>query len=509
MKIKRCISLLLCICLSLQIAPYSVFAAEPDIDLPENTYTIGEIGGYLAGNEQLQKQLFLNRKFNCTQGHAFAAEIGNNLIDNYLGHSAQIVGDNNIKDGADRLIINRDGSNLWIQDKYCRTAKASVDEAFKSPDGLYRYFDGDGKPMQLEVPSDQYDDALHIMRKKIKDGHVPGVTDPDDAQKLVRKGHLSYTQAQNLAKAGTVESLVYDAKTGIVSTAYAAGISFVIDFTCCMLNGQAPEDALVNAGMTGLKTGGVIFAAHVITSQLARTNLKHALVPTSEAIAKALGKNVCDAIALKAGSHVVGQTTTQLVSNIIAENLIADGVVCIILTGIDVVDLFRGRISKEELLKNLTVTIVSAASGTAGSIGGFTLGNAIVPGVGGSIGSVVGGCAGGALGALSAEYIIAPSYESDAEEMYRIIKDEFTNLSSEYLINEQEGVHITDSLQAKLDGDTLKDMFESNERNAFAKDLLEPLFLNEVSNRELIAIPAEKELRQHMKMKMQGVAQIH
>ena len=52
--------------------------------------------------------------------------------------------------------------------------------------GLYRYIDGDGNPMQLEVPADQHTKAIESMRTKIKEGRVPGVTDPDDAENLIR-----------------------------------------------------------------------------------------------------------------------------------------------------------------------------------------------------------------------------------------------------------------------------------------------------------------------------------
>lgn len=154
---------------------------------------------------------------------------------------------------------------------------------------------------------------------------------------------------------------------------------------------QSAEDALKNASLNELKTGGIVFATYVISSQLSRTGVANALVPTAEAIAKALGDDVCEAIVLKAGVQTAGMSSTKAAAKIIAKELMVDGVMLVVLTGADVVELFRGRISEEELLKNLTVTIISIGVGTAGG-----------------------------LSVWAAESLIAPYYESDAEEMFNM-----------------------------------------------------------------------------------------
>ena len=237
--------------------------------------------------------------------------------------------------------------------------------------------------------------------------------------------------------------------------------------------------------------------------------MSDALVPTSEAIAKSLGKEVCDAIVLKTGVQTAGMSSTKAVAKIISKELIADGVLVIVLTGVDVVELFRGRISKEELLKNLTVTIVSVAVGTAGGYGGAALGSLVAPGAGTAIGGILGSLLAGGLSAWAAEALIAPYYESDAEEMFKIISTEFTTLCGEYLINEDEGIKITESLKSALVGDMLKDMYSSKERSKFARKLLEPLFESEVSKRLKITVPTEEQLRNEMKATLHGVVFVH
>ena len=521
MNTKRTIALLLCISILVGLMPMHAVATaqteetEPPTEIIdaalEQTNSLGEVGGYLVGNMLNTASLYKDRKFTQSQGFGFAAENGNNLIDRWQGVNAAVIGDDNAKNGPDRMITNRNGTTL-IQTKYYRSAQESVDAAFDSPDGIYRYMDGD-IPMQLEVPNDQYDDALKAMRQKIENGQVPGVTNPDDAKKIVRKGHLTYKQARNIAKAGNIDSLKYDAANGIVSASCAAGISFVIDYACCVMNGQEPEDALKNAGLNGIKTGGVVFATYVISSQLAKTgmaqSLSNALVPTAEAILKTFGDDVGKAILQGAGVQTVGKVTAKQVSNALARELVVDGVLVIILTGADVVDLFQGRISKEEVLKNLTVTIISIAVGAAGGYGGALAGNLIAPGAGGVIGAAAGSILAGGLSALGAEALIAPFYESDAEEMFNIISEEFTVLCGDYLINEEEGTHIAEALKGELIGNVLKDLYASEDRTQFARDLMEPLFVAETALRSPIIVPTTEDLRYQMKQMLQGIVFIH
>ena len=179
------------------------------------------------------------------------------------------------------------------------------------------------------------------------------------------------------------------------------------------------------------------------------------------------------------------------------------------MTGADVVDLFQGRISKEEVLKNLTVTIISIAVGAAGGYGGALAGNIIAPGAGGVIGAAAGSILAGGLSALGAEALIAPFYESDAEEMFNIISEEFTVLCGDYLINEEEGTQIAEALKGELIGDVLKDMYASEDRTQFARNLMEPLFVAETSQRSPIVVPTEEELRYQMKQMLQGIVFIH
>lgn len=105
-----------------------------------------------------------------------------------------------MKNGADRLV---DG--VKIQTKYCKTGSKCISECFE--DNTFRYLNSDGTPMQIEVPSDKYDSAVQAMQNRIRNGQIPGVSDPGKAEEIVRKGAFTYEQVRNVAKFGTVQSL--------------------------------------------------------------------------------------------------------------------------------------------------------------------------------------------------------------------------------------------------------------------------------------------------------------
>jgi len=215
-----------------------------------------QTAGTVYSNVSSGATAYGEEKFHAIRGHGFAAERANTLYDRYTGHDAHILGDDNAKNGADRLV---DG--VEIQSKYCKTGGKCISECFEN--GQFRYMGSDGKPMQIEVPSDKYESAIQAMQERIRRGEVPGVSDPNEAQQIVRKGHFTYEQAKNIAKAGTVESLTYDAANGMIIASSAFGVTAVLTFATSVWNGDTPEIALKNAAYSGLKVGGISFVTAI------------------------------------------------------------------------------------------------------------------------------------------------------------------------------------------------------------------------------------------------------
>ncbi len=476
----------------------------------DNAFSLGEEGGYLAGETLNARYSFLARRFTDPRGHGFAAEEANNFIDKLKGLDAEVVGYDNTKNGPDRKIVNRDGTVTWVQDKYYKSADGSVNAAFEN--GEYRYMKN-GEPMQLEVPADQYDDAVRLMREKIEDGQVPGITDPAEAENLVRKGNLTYKQAVNLTKAGNLTSLKYDATQGVVSAAPVAGITFAIDFLICMNDGMPVKEAIGESAKSALVSGSAVFAGHVLSAQLMRTGLADAMAPTTESVTAWLGDDACRAIIKAAGGETAGLTSTALAKQagkLLNSKLIFNVGFVAVLSIPDALDLYHGRMSQGQFVKNLAIVVIGMAGTEIGSVAGGAVGTHFAPGIGTKAGIVLGGIVGGVLGATAADLIGDQIFKDDADEMYEIVSDKFSECCFDYVVSEKEAEDLASKLNDKLSEDGLKDMFAAEDREAYATGLIEPLFEETAKNRAFESFPEnEYEIRTVMLSSMDGVVYIH
>ncbi|MDO4491679.1 MAG: hypothetical protein Q4B85_11495 [Lachnospiraceae bacterium] len=519
---KRTIALFMACILFLTQSPVVALATETAKEkeyssksIQEESVQIGEKGGYLATMLQTTRNLYIESKFTWENaGKGFAAERGNNLSDVWRGKKASIVGDTNELNGADRKIINRrDGSVTLIQDKYYKNPSDAMKDIFSAPEGHYRYITDDGQVMQLEVPPEQYDKYVSLLEKKIEDGAFgDAVTDPAEAKNIVRKGKYTFEQAENLTKAGNIDSLKYDAQNGVIVAAGAMGISFVLDYVSCKMNGLDNKEALKNSALDSLKNGSIAFCTYVVSSQLAKTGLKDALAPTAEAVAKKLGNDISKAILEKYGieaSKLTAESVQKNVAKVLEKEMITTGVLIVVVTLPDIYNLCSGRISAAQFAKNLAVTVVSIAGGTVGGTAGAAVGTLVLPGIGTKVGAVLGSLIAGVTAGTVSDLVLSQFFVEDSEKMYDIVTAEFAVLADKYLINEAEADEIIGVLQKELTDSTLMDMYQSENRNEYAVALMEPLFVDQIQKREEIQIPAEEEIRVAMMDSMEGIVFIH
>lgn len=457
------------------------------------------IGAYGNVNKQFEEE-----KFHAKQGHGFSAEKANNLYDKLTGHNAKILGDDNAKNGADRIV---DG--VYIQSKYCASGSRCINECFNEHgSGSFRYMI-DGKPMQIEVPSDKYNDALQAMRNKILKGQVDGINDPEEAINIVRKGHFTYEQAKNIAKAGTVESLTYDAVNGVIIASSAFGVTAIITFATSIWNGESYDNSLKLATYSGLKVGGTAFITSVISSQLSKAGLNSLLVNSSEAIVKVMGSKASAILinSFRVGSKpIYGAAAMKSASKLLRGNAITAGVSFIVLSSVDISNIFRGRISGKQLFKNLTNTASTVGGGTGGWLAGATLGSAVLPVVGTVVGGVIGSVAVGSLAGKASNSIVGKFIEDDANEMIKIIENVFNDMSTNYLLNKDDAEKVVITLQKELSVKILKDMFSSNDRFKFARDILEPIIENELLTREIVSIISAEDMTNSLKLVLEEIS---
>lgn len=449
-----------------------------------------------VASDQLEKTQI--NKFHTKGGTGFAAEEANALNDRLRGRTVEQIGTNNQLNGADRIV---DG--VHIQTKYYADARQTLNSAFDGQ-GQYRY----GGQL-LEVPNDQYDECLELMREKIRQGKVPGISDPADAEALVKKGDVTYTQARNIAKAGNIDSLVFDMKNQCVSSSYALAISFAVNFAKLKWDGKDTEDALKEAVSAALCSGAASFVTGVATAQILRSRAAAVGVVLARDGVKAaarsqMGKKVVEHVAQASlGRTVYGAAATNHVAKLLRTNVVASVVTTVVISAPDFYRAaFTGSISWAQFAKNLLVNGAGVAGGAggwmAGAAGGAALAS-VIPGIGtvagGIIGGIIGALAGGSAASSASKFILDGLIEDDAKEMVRLLPEFLSVLASDYLLSETETAELVAVLKDRINAEFLRDMYRSSDRQAFVYAAFESHCEDMAAKRPRITLPAPAQVQ--------------
>ncbi|MHD0396522.1 hypothetical protein ACY2DA_01370 [Staphylococcus simulans] len=439
---------------------------------------------YVAGNIGEINANAINARFSksghdyrvSARGHGFAAEQAGNAFDRLFLKNAVPLGikkDPSTKRiekwGADRKV-----NNTLIQTKFYKKAGQSVGQAFENQKA--KYIDKrTGKMMKIEVPKDQYTDAVKAMAKRIESGQVPGESKKDakkNAHKYVKKSPLTYEQAQHATTSifdRPSESLIENKQGQKVSVTFgqklmhSAGLDFVTGasialpssiisgvwvYCTCKWNGFDEKEARKQAIIGTLKP--IMFSGftYMIASQFAGSHIGRKL--GKKAIMSGLSKQFISPTNNNATKFMTGSTLA----------VVSVGVT----VGPDVYNLVRGRISSKQLIKNTVTTSIGGASGMAvGSVVG-----SFVP----VVGTFVGGMAGSAMGTLISKKVFDQFVEDDAMTMLRIAKEEFIQNVILAGLTQDEFNEIMNHTFLKKDfNKLLKLMFASEEPRTFIKEI--------------------------------------
>lgn len=329
-----------------------------------------------------------NGAANTKTGHGIIAEDYGTILDKLSGNDATVVGRDNAKNGPDKIV-----NGVAIQCKYCKTAVDSVNACFE---GDFRYYDLNDEPMKIEVPKDQYAEAISIMRNKIIEGKVPNVSDPNKAEDIIREGRFTYNQVLNLAKAGTIESIKYDLTTSSIRCISVFGISFLITFAQVFWVTKDIKLATKKALITAARIYGLSLIGSVISSQLARAGIANLFYP----LMKNLLDNLPDQVVGKIANNTKGFVNPSAISVDASRNYFArflssqvstQCVMFLIFSTPDIYRVISSNISGGQFVMNMSERLVgTVAGGTAGSLVGGAIGNAINPFVGGIAGVTAG-----------------------------------------------------------------------------------------------------------------------
>ncbi len=357
-------------------------------------------------------------KYHTKGGHGFAAEDANTIADRLSGKDAKVIGKSNELRGPDRVV---DG--ILVQSKYYKDASSTINAAFDPNGGGYRY------PGQaLEVPKEQYPQCVELMRERISEGRVPGHKNPADAEKIIKRGRLTYRQARDVARPGNTESLKLDLKTGASYASGMFGASFACNYWRERRDGKDGTDAIKAAFQPALRDGSAALVSHVISSQLLRTKMAAKGTVAARQVVRPIartriGKSVIEGVATASlGKRVSGAAAGNHVSKLLRSNVITNSVTAAVMC---VPDFYRAAvdnsISWQQFTKNAVVNVAnvagSAGGAVAGAAAGATLGSA-VPIVGTVLGGMLGGLVGGMAADLMARSIIGEIIQ-DADDWRR------------------------------------------------------------------------------------------
>lgn len=461
-------------------------------------YSASAIGGAKGAENAAETMIF-----GTPVGHGFAAERANDLYDKAMGKKSKIVGDDYAKNGPDRLV-----NGEYIQTKYYKTGSECIGDCFENRD--FRYYNPDGTPMKIEVPSDLYEKAVKSMETRISNGQIKGISDPKEARNIVKKGSFTYEQVKNIAKFGKIESVTYDAVNGAIIAVNAFGISAAITFASCLWNGEGLKESTQNACLEGLRVGGITWVSTIAASQLARTGMNSVLRGTSDAIVKVIGPkiaaNIANAVRGVGSRAIYGVAATKSLSKILRGNILTAAVTSAIFISVDVVQCGMGRMSKKQVAKNSAVTVAGVGTGTAGWFAGAAVGAAagsVVPFIGNVAGGVIGGIigalcigtAGSTLSKKGLDYII----DDDTKEMSDILCKVLNGLCINFLVSEEEFKDIEKKLKEVKMNKELLNIYRSNNRESYATSILKPLVCDVVSKRNLVLLPSENEIIKEIK----------
>lgn len=338
--------------------------------------------------------------------------------------------------------------------------------------------------MQLEVPSDQYDEAIRIMEEKIRKGQVPGCKNPKDASKIIRKGNITLKQAINIAKAGTVESLVFDAAHGAVIGLSAAGISSTIILARALWNGEDLDTALDIAMYSGIQAGGIAFVTSVVSSQITKTGVSNLLIKPSNELVKLLPSTVRKQLlaAIRDGAPIYGAAASKNLAKLLRGNFITQVVTVLVLSSNDIFHYAQGKISGKQLFKEVT-TLVS------GLIGGGAVGVLLAPL--GPVGVIIGGIIGTGLSSEAMRRLLNQFIEDDAIKLIEIVNNRFAILANEYLLSKSELDLAVEVLRGCLVHSKLLEMYASEDRIRFADELIEKCIQSIIVWRTRVRIPGQ------------------
>lgn len=339
----------------------------------EGASSIGQGAGALF-NGQTMSDYYVMNHFGCVNPHGFMAEaVCERRYSLWWWQSAKNIGTNNRRKGPDLLV-----DSVQVQVKYCNSPQATVDALINK--GVWEYKDG-VKLMDAEVASDKCDGTRELVRTLIKEGRLEGVTDPDRADSLIRRGPCSYAKAVEICKPGTLAGLTYDAQTGIVSGAIVGSMSFILNVWHCLYDNRDCDDLIQTAAKTALRDGAIACVTHIVTAQVSRTAyVRGAVGVFAERIARSIPTALQRSLNRTTCNQSLNGAGVKHLSKILRGTAASTIVLTLIEIGRTTASLANGTISTRQAGHNTVRNVSALCAGCLGWHAGFTASALLFPG---------------------------------------------------------------------------------------------------------------------------------
>jgi len=298
-------------------------------------------------------------------------------------------------------------------------------------------------------------------------------------------------------------------------------MSFAVSFASCRWNGMDAKQALRLSSINAIKNGFTVMAAGVATRQFLKTSVGRNFAAFSTQNARNIINQVYRTDLGKEAIHklataIAGKTLTGAAAkNVVAKLARTEWPVMICLTAASTMpDLYRVAITKEiswsQFTKNFSVNVFGAVGGIGGAATGAVIGTLVFPGAGTAIGAIFGGIGGGIGSSKLVSWIADLICDDDTDQMNHIIQKVVPQLSSDFLITEEEFAQILQEMQALIDIKWVKKMYKAGAKGKRAQDKalfqaefayseLALIFEKTIAKRDVIIIPSHKEISKDLR----------
>jgi hypothetical protein len=355
-----------------------------------------------------------------SQKHGHCFERSNAFVDNLKGQKSKVL-KQTVQNGPDRENQDKSSQTIFLQDKLCKTAAATEAELFEK--NRYRYVcPKTGKYYPTVVAKDQYEEVVRRVERRIGRGEVPGLK-KGQARQIIKSSAFTYSQIHRATQVLTLESIALDVASCTISSLTGATVDLILFYHLALKDGHTKEKAREIAANKAMSSFSTKLLSHVLTHQLARTDLMRLLMrPSLYVVTKIMPKVIRNSVAISVGVTPSTIASVGSTAKLLQAGVVSTVVTTVVLSLVDLKKFFTHQMSGKALVRNVAVRAGSIAGAALGS----TLGRALLGFLGffnpwiGLIGGLIGAAAGAHIGGNTAKTIvdiISPDQEKYFKEL--------------------------------------------------------------------------------------------